>query len=56
MKSKLNLLFTFFIYISRVSDLLDYLPEELVGKSIYNLCHAEDSSGLRKAHSDCKYI
>ncbi|KAH8379250.1 hypothetical protein KR009_003873 [Drosophila setifemur] len=36
----------------RVSDLLDYLPEDLVNKSLYSLCHAEDANRLRKSHSD----
>jgi len=40
----------------RVSDLLDYTPEDLVNKSLYSLCHAEDANRLRKSHSDCKYF
>ncbi|XP_030380191.1 protein trachealess isoform X2 [Scaptodrosophila lebanonensis] len=36
----------------RVSDLLDYTPEDLVNKSIYALCHAEDANRLRKSHTD----
>ncbi|XP_052847077.1 protein trachealess isoform X4 [Drosophila gunungcola] len=36
----------------RVSDLLDYTPEDLVNKSLYSLCHAEDANRLRKSHSD----
>ncbi|XP_033157946.1 protein trachealess isoform X7 [Drosophila mauritiana] len=36
----------------RVSDLLDYSPEDLVNKSLYSLCHAEDANRLRKSHSD----
>ncbi|XP_017066448.1 protein trachealess isoform X4 [Drosophila eugracilis] len=36
----------------RVSDLLDYSPEDLVNKSLYSLCHAEDAIRLRKSHSD----
>ncbi|XP_054735051.1 protein trachealess isoform X3 [Anastrepha obliqua] len=36
----------------RVSDLLDYSPEDLVNKSMYSLCHAEDSIRLRKSHMD----
>lgn len=34
---------------------MDYTPEELVGKNLYVLSHAQDSEKLRKAHSDCKY-
>ncbi|KAH8275029.1 hypothetical protein KR018_011316 [Drosophila ironensis] len=36
----------------RVSDLLDYAPEDLVNKSLYSLCHAEDANRLRKSHTD----
>ncbi|XP_064546292.1 protein trachealess isoform X7 [Drosophila montana] len=36
----------------RVSDLLDYTPEDLVNKSLYSLCHAEDANRLRKSHTD----
>ncbi|KAM7358386.1 PAS domain-containing protein trachealess isoform 2-T2 [Cochliomyia hominivorax] len=36
----------------RVSDLLDYAPEDLVGKSMYSLCHAEDANRMRKHHMD----
>ncbi|XP_030239964.1 protein trachealess isoform X3 [Drosophila navojoa] len=36
----------------RVSDLLDYTPEDLVNKSLYCLCHAEDANRLRKSHTD----
>ncbi|KAH8415263.1 hypothetical protein KR222_003508 [Zaprionus bogoriensis] len=36
----------------RVSDLLDYTPEDLVNKSMYSLCHAEDANRLRKSHTD----
>ncbi|XP_067646969.1 protein trachealess [Eurosta solidaginis] len=36
----------------RVSELLDYNPEDLVNKSMYSLCHAEDAIRLRKSHMD----
>ncbi|CAD7081771.1 unnamed protein product [Hermetia illucens] len=36
----------------RVSELLDYTPEELTGKNLYNLCHGEDAHKLRKCHMD----
>lgn len=38
----------------KVTELLDYTPEELTGKNLYNLCHGEDSAKLRKNHMDCK--
>ncbi|XP_053197584.1 endothelial PAS domain-containing protein 1 [Scomber japonicus] len=34
----------------RVTVLLGYTAEELVGRSIYNLCHAQDINRLRKNH------
>ncbi|XP_055680919.1 protein trachealess isoform X1 [Lutzomyia longipalpis] len=36
----------------KVSDLLDYTAEELTGKNLYALCHAEDGNKLRKCHID----
>lgn len=41
----------------RVSELLDYSPEELTGKSLYRLCHAEDVAVLRECHvhRECHY-
>ncbi|XP_045481440.1 protein trachealess isoform X3 [Harmonia axyridis] len=36
----------------KVSDLLDYTPEELTGKNLYSLCHGEDANKLRKCHID----
>ncbi|CAG7696231.1 unnamed protein product, partial [Allacma fusca] len=36
----------------RVSELLDYTAEELMGKNLYALCHGEDVSKLRKCHVD----
>lgn len=38
----------------RVSDLLDFIAEDLSGRSLYTLCHAEDVRLLRKAHTDRK--
>lgn len=46
------MLFFFFVY--RVSDLLDFTPEEMTGKNLYALCHGEDAHKLRKSHLDCK--
>lgn len=39
----------------RVTELLDYTPEELTGKNIYNLCHGEDAEKLRRSHLDREY-
>ncbi|KAG5679748.1 hypothetical protein PVAND_009290 [Polypedilum vanderplanki] len=36
----------------KVTEVLGYSPEELVGESLYNLCHGEDAMKLRKCHSD----
>lgn len=40
----------------RVTELLEYTPEELQGKNLYNLCHGEDADKLRKSHLDCEYF
>lgn len=41
---------------NRVTELLDYSADELVGRNLYNLCHAEDADKLKKNHTDRKYI
>lgn len=40
----------------KISDLLDYTAEELVGRNLYTLCHGEDANKLRKCHMDRKFI
>lgn len=52
---KLTISFDFLRFANRVTELLDYTPEELTGRNLYNLCHAEDADKLRKNHLDCKY-
>ncbi|KAF2365209.1 PAS fold [Trinorchestia longiramus] len=37
---------------AKVSDLLHYTPDELHGRSLYSLCHAQDVEALRKTHTD----
>lgn len=44
----------FFIF-PRISEVIDYTPEELTGQNLYTLCHGEDAAKLRKSHLDCKY-
>lgn len=39
----------------RVTELLDYTAEELTGRNLYNLCHAEDADKLKKNHLDREY-
>lgn len=36
----------------KVQDLLDYAPEEIVGRNLYTLCHGEEVNKLRKCHLD----
>lgn len=36
----------------RISELLDYSAEEITGKSMYTLCHAQDAERIRKCHID----
>lgn len=38
----------------KVSELLDYSPDELTGRNLYTLCHGEDANKLRKCHIDRK--
>ncbi|KAG5679745.1 hypothetical protein PVAND_009289 [Polypedilum vanderplanki] len=36
----------------KITELLDYAPDELVGESLYTICHGEDAAKLRKCHMD----
>lgn len=36
----------------RISELLDYSPEDLTGRNMYTLCHGQDIQKLRKCHVD----
>ncbi|XP_070494223.1 protein trachealess-like isoform X2 [Chironomus tepperi] len=36
----------------KITEVLGYSTDELVGESLYNLCHGEDAVKLRKCHSD----
>lgn len=46
--------FLFFVF-CRVNLLLGYSPEELLGRSIYGLCHTLDLNCLRKNHINRTY-
>ncbi|XP_043109463.1 endothelial PAS domain-containing protein 1 isoform X3 [Puntigrus tetrazona] len=42
-----------FIYCDeRVSSLIGYRPEELLGRSVYEFCHASDSESMTKSHQN----
>uniref|UniRef100_A0A672N194 Endothelial PAS domain protein 1 n=1 Tax=Sinocyclocheilus grahami TaxID=75366 RepID=A0A672N194_SINGR len=42
-----------FIYCDeRVSSLIGYMPEELLGRSVYEFCHALDSESMTKSHQN----
>ncbi|XP_064484160.1 protein trachealess-like isoform X3 [Ornithodoros turicata] len=36
----------------RISELLDYTPEDITGRNMYSLCHGQDVQKLRKCHVD----
>lgn len=39
----------------RVTELMGYSPEDLLGRSIYDFYHALDSDSVTKSHQNCKY-
>lgn len=41
--------------LNRITELMGYEPEELLGRSIYEYYHALDSDHLTKTHHDSKY-
>ncbi|XP_037032208.1 protein trachealess isoform X5 [Bradysia coprophila] len=50
--TRINFNFTIAHCEPKVTELLDYTPEELTGRNIYNLCHGEDADKLRRSHLD----
>ncbi|XP_022252918.1 protein trachealess-like, partial [Limulus polyphemus] len=36
----------------RITDILDFAADELVGRNMYSLCHGQDVQQLRKCHED----
>lgn len=50
-------LFSSFLHflLNRITELMGYEPEELLGRSIYEYYHALDSDHLTKTHHDSKY-
>lgn len=40
---------------SRISDYMDLMPVDIVGKRCYQFIHAEDVDGIRHSHLDCEY-
>lgn len=41
---------------SRVTELMGYNPDDLLGRSIYDFYHALDSENVTKSHQNCKYL
>lgn len=38
----------------RVTELMGYTPEDLLGRSVYDFYHALDSENVTKSHQNCK--
>lgn len=47
-------LIKFTLFAKRVTELLNYCPEELIGRNFYSLIHGQDVSLMKKCHLDCK--
>ena len=58
-KQNFSFLFSFSFFshflLNRITELMGYEPEELLGRSIYEYYHALDSDHLTKTHHDSKY-
>lgn len=39
----------------RVTELMGYTPEDLLGRSVYDFYHALDSDSVTKSHHNCKH-
>ena len=42
------------VLLHRIGDMMDISADDLMGKNLYDYCHAEDLQKLRKAHVDCE--
>lgn len=40
----------------RITEVLGYSTDELIGESLYTLCYGEDAEKLKKCHLDCKLL
>lgn len=38
----------------RITELMGYTPEDLLGRSVYDFYHAMDSDSVTKSHHNCK--
>lgn len=45
----------FYSLLTRITELMGYEPDELLGRSIYEYYHALDSDHLTKTHHDSTY-
>ena len=45
----------FFFFQFRITELVGYHPEELLGRSAYEFYHALDSENMTKSHQNCKF-
>lgn len=50
----LNVLISMSWFFSRMAEFLGYDPESLIGKSVFEFCHAQDSQDVGKAFKSCK--
>lgn len=39
----------------RVTELMGYTPEDLLGRSVYDFYHALDSDSVTKSHQNCRH-
>ena len=39
----------------RVTELMGYTPDDLLGRSVYDFYHALDSDSVTKSHHNCKH-
>ena len=50
------LCFFFFFFKFRITELVGYHPEELLGRSVYEFYHALDSERMTKSHQNRKSL
>lgn len=46
----------FFFFEFRITELVGYHPEELLGRSAYEFYHALDSENMTKSHQNRKFL
>lgn len=55
-QNKTDRMFSFSVFISRVTELVGYKPDDLIGRSAFEFHHALDADHIRKSLHTCERL